>query len=479
MQTAKPLFNLAKTPLWLVVPLFFSIQAQADGGYLRSAAPLDEHRGYCLDVAGFGANVRPDEPLRAHTCKYGEDNADQLFKWVDETSGHISMPAYNRCLAASEANPGASLSVVACANSDLQAWNFVPNGNLTLRSHPYLCVTFGEERIDVGSDALVFPGYGYRTSTLETCRARGDDLQNVRWGRDDELTREYAHGLRSGMAAEIAQGIVDIQATAAPNEVAPRTNALYENVPRGFRSSEVKTTMDLAYGEQEHQKLDLHIDLHRRTSSPMPVVIYFHGGGYTRGSKEASHNVGEYFASIGLVGVSATYGLAPQAQWPDGADDVGAAVTWVKNNIAEYGGDPEKIFVIGKSAGGGHVATYAFRPEVLTQEYAVPAGIILVSPSLNAETAAYFGADDASKATKQVSGNVTRASIPVLLTSAQYDPESMSAAILGLAYELTTEHGTMPRLRQMPGHNHYSSNLSIGTADRILSDEILDFVLQD
>ena len=70
--------------------------AIADGGYLRSAVPLDEPRGYCLDVAGFGANVRTDDPLRVHTCKYGEDNIDQLFRWVDVESGHIVMPAYDR-----------------------------------------------------------------------------------------------------------------------------------------------------------------------------------------------------------------------------------------------------------------------------------------------------------------------------------------------------------------------------------------------
>ena len=69
----------------------------------------------------------------------------------------------------------------------------------------------------------------------------------------------------------------------------------------------------------------------------------------------------DYFASLGLVGVNATYRLAPEAKFPDGANDIGAAVAWVKDNIAEYGGDPNQVFVIGKSAAASHAATYAFR----------------------------------------------------------------------------------------------------------------------
>ena len=83
------------------------------------------------------------------------------------------------------------------------------------------------------------------------------------------------------------------------------------------------------------------------------------------GAKENERNVPNYFASLGLVGVNMTYRLAPDATFPDGAQDVAAAVTWVRENIADYGGDPEQIFIIGKSAGVEHVAGYVFRPELL------------------------------------------------------------------------------------------------------------------
>jgi len=347
----------------------------------------------------------------------------------------------------------ARLFVQECSDAELQAWTFVPNGNLVLRAKPDLCLTMGEERFDAGAEVLVFPGYQYRSSTMQACSERGDELQDFRWGRDDEHARDMANALRNGMPSEVRDQIRRLHVDKADNVLA-RTNALYENVERTYRPSEVATTADLAYGEHERHKL------------------------YVRGSKENSRNVGEYFASIGLVGVSATYRLAPEIQWPEGANDVGAAVQWVKDNISEYGGDPDRIVVMGKSAGGGHAATYALRPEVLNQDFARAAGLILVSGALDSGTADYFEVDDGSDS-KAVLGNVSKVDMDIMLTTAEFDSYEMVANSLALANELASKHDYLARVRQLPGHNHYSPNISIGTSDRLLSDEILDFVLGD
>ena len=465
------------TRYFLVALSLLPIAAVADGGYLRTGVPMDEPRGYCLDVAGFGANVQTDKPLRVHTCKYGEDNIDQLFKWVDYETGHVVMPAYNRCLAAETLEAGAQLFVEECADTELQAWTFVPNGNLVLRAKPDLCLTAGEERFDAGAEILVFPGYQYRSSTMETCRQRGYELQNFRWGREDEQECGMANALRVGMPAEIQAGIRSIHENMPDGQLA-RTLALYESVERTYRPSEVATTVDIAYGNHESQKLDVHVDTKRRGDSLQPVIMYFHGGGYVRGSKENSRNVGEYFASIGLVGVSGNYRLAPEIQWPEGANDIGAAVQWVKDNISEYGGDPDKIYVIGKSAAGGHAANYAFRPDLLSQDYARAAGVILLSGAFNSDTAEYFGVGGGADE-KALLGNVSQVDMEVMLVTAEFDPGDTAAATIALAGELSTEHEYLPRIRQLPGHNHYSQNISIGTFDRMLSDEILDFVLEN
>jgi hypothetical protein len=66
-----------------------------------------------------------------------------------------------------------------------------------------------------------------------------------------------------------------------------------------------------------------------------------------------------------------------------------------------------------------------------------------------------------------------------MLTSSEFDLKGLGLSALQLVNEFASknEDGTLPRIRQLPGHNHYSPNMSIGTTDRMLSNEILDFVM--
>ena len=78
------------------------------------------------------------------------------------------------------------------------------------------------------------------------------------------------------------------------------------------------------------------------------------------------------------MGVNGAIVSAPDAKWPEGAR-TSARVTWLKSHAAEYGGDPEQVFVVGLSTGAYHAATYVFRPELLLPGTARPAGAILLS----------------------------------------------------------------------------------------------------
>ena len=106
----------------------------------------------------------------------------------------------------------------------------------------------------------------------------------------------------------------------------------------------------------------------------------------------------------GIVGVNGGYRLAPDAQWPEGGRDVGAAVTWLQSHAVEYGGDPEQIFVVGSRPGPAR-RDMVFRPELLLPRAARPAGTILLSgPSRSSSKApspgelAYFGEDPSALA---------------------------------------------------------------------------------
>ena len=75
-----------------------------------------------------------------------------------------------------------------------------------------------------------------------------------------------------------------------------------------------------------------------------------------------------------------------------------------------------------------------------------------------------------------VTGNVTRADIPVLLTTAEWDEARYFGPVAQLFSELVEKHHVRPRYRQSLGHNHVSQLLSIGTVDTSVSREILDFI---
>lgn len=80
----------------------------------------------------------------------------------------------------------------------------------------------------------------------------------------------------------------------------------------------------------------------------LPVIVWFHGGGLTQGSR----GIPAELANQGCVVVAAGYRLSPQVRCPVYIEDAASAVAWVFENIRSYGGNPEKIFLSGGSAGG-------------------------------------------------------------------------------------------------------------------------------
>jgi dipeptidyl aminopeptidase/acylaminoacyl peptidase len=85
------------------------------------------------------------------------------------------------------------------------------------------------------------------------------------------------------------------------------------------------------------------------------VLIFIHGGNWNSGKKSLYNFFGNRFARKGIVTVIIDYPLSPAAKYNEMAMASATAVKWVKENIAKYGGDPDKIFISGHSA-GGHLA---------------------------------------------------------------------------------------------------------------------------
>jgi arylformamidase len=97
-----------------------------------------------------------------------------------------------------------------------------------------------------------------------------------------------------------------------------------------------------------------------------PVIIYIHGGTWVLGDKGGLSYKAKAFTDNNYIYVSINYRLSPDYQFPAHAYDVAQAFSWVKNNIQEYGGDPEQIYLMGHSAGGHLAALITLDEQYLT-----------------------------------------------------------------------------------------------------------------
>ena len=125
----------------------------------------------------------------------------------------------------------------------------------------------------------------------------------------------------------------------------------------------VELLKNISYGDFR-QRLDIRRHYQSDTQSLKPVLLHIHGGAWTVGKKDDGQAVPlmNHMAKRDWVCVSASYRLSPDATFPDHIIDGKQAVVWIKEHIAEYGGDPNFIVVTGGSAGGHLASLLALSP---------------------------------------------------------------------------------------------------------------------
>ena len=128
---------------------------------------------------------------------------------------------------------------------------------------------------------------------------------------------------------------------------------------------------DISYGSVTRQQLDIYIPKHQ-ASNKLPVVLFFYGGSWESGEKEDYLFAAEAFASRGYVTVIPNYRVYPEVKFPEVMQDPAYAARWVKTHIAEYGGDPDQIFMVGHSAGAHLLTMLAINTHYLGQVALTP-----------------------------------------------------------------------------------------------------------
>jgi len=289
---------------------------------------------------------------------------------------------------------------------------------------------------------------------------------------------------QSPMPDDIAWKLVEIGRVVDP----PKTAPLYAPLQQKEPYPGVKVERDVKYGPADRNLLDVFTP--ETTAPARPVLIFVHGGGFTSGNKR-SPAFGAFYDNImlwavksGFVGVNMTYRLAPASPWPAGAEDIGAVVQWVADNIGARGGDPARVYLMGHSAGAAHVAGYVSHPEFYKVKGGGLKGAIMVSgiydlatwPVGGSAESAYYGSDISLYPERSALKGLLATDIPLMFAAAELDLSYFIQQI-DLMKDATCKgaHGCA-RTLILPQHSHMSEVYAINTADTRLTDQILEFV---
>jgi acetyl esterase len=269
----------------------------------------------------------------------------------------------------------------------------------------------------------------------------------------------------------------------------PETLRLFTPLLATGPKAGVTVVADEAYGADPRQTLDVY---QPQGAKNLPIVVFVHGGALTSGdkneNKEISANVLYYFARHGFIGVNANYRLAPKNIYPSAAQDIGGAVAWIKENAKRFGGDPERIYLIGRSTGALHVATWAFDAKIHGAKGPGVSGVVLISGRLKADSRAddpngsrvpeYFGTDTSLYPERSPVNYGAQSALPTFIVIAEFDNPFLDVYSAELFAKMCAARSRCPRFLRLVGHNHQSTTASINTADDTLGQEIIDFIKQ-
>jgi acetyl esterase/lipase len=128
----------------------------------------------------------------------------------------------------------------------------------------------------------------------------------------------------------------------------PRLLSHYDRLAGG-RAGSYPVATGVPFGSHG-QRLDIWAP-NDQARAPLPVVIFWYGGGWAKGDRASYAFAGRALAKAGFLVVIPDYRKVPQVRFPAFLDDGAEAVAWVQANIAQHGGDPARVAVMGHSAG--------------------------------------------------------------------------------------------------------------------------------
>lgn len=258
--------------------------------------------------------------------------------------------------------------------------------------------------------------------------------------------------------------------------------ALDALVPRGtYRGEE-----DIAYGDDPRHRLDVYRPL--QSQGEAPLVVFFYGGSWTRGNRDDYRFVGEALASAGIVTVVADYRLSPQVRWTGILQDCALAMRWAFAQARSLGSAPNRVHVMGHSAGAYNAAMLALDPRWLAPHQLRPrdlAGFVGLAgpynflPIVDPDTRVAFewpSTPQDSQPIVHVSAQAPRTLLLAAREDTVVNPTRNSAALA----ERLRQAGTPVRLEVFEGVSHVTIVGALAQPLRRLApvrDEVTRFLL--
>jgi len=258
----------------------------------------------------------------------------------------------------------------------------------------------------------------------------------------------------------------------------------FMKLPSREISPEVKARRDLVYAggqavDEEKHKLDLYIPIGR---TGMPVFFFIHGGAWRSGDRSQYPAVGNRFAKEGILTVIPSYRLAPKHPHPAQIEDVSAAFNWVVRRISEFGGDTNRIFVAGHSA-GGHLAALLTLDEQYLRHFGLSPDLIrgtialsgVFNLTLDQGQSSVFGTDPEVRKRASPLFHVRPVRPPFLLTYCQWDYWSLPAQAKEFHAALSDAEA-FSQLVFIPRENHISEMVNVPNEEDPTARAMLGFI---
>ncbi|MDP1568740.1 MAG: alpha/beta hydrolase [Vicinamibacterales bacterium] len=235
------------------------------------------------------------------------------------------------------------------------------------------------------------------------------------------------------------------------------------SLPSAALAQAPRVMLDIPYVQgslSPNQTLDLYLP---DTPTRFPVVVVVFGGGLRQGDKKEEAAIGRRLAADGLGAVVINYRLSPGVEHPAHVQDLAAAIAWTKRTIGEHGGDPDRTFVLGWSAGAYLAALVALDGQYLSAHQLTPAalrGVVPISGFHHVERVApdrpkdTWGADPSTWPKASSAAYARKDAPPFLLLYADGDAPDRKQESRDLAAALTATGHTSVRTQEISGRNH-------------------------